>query len=75
MIFEAYVGQVGYDQVVTRFFYLNGVVDWDLGPEDYGLPDGGRINVVAFGWIFSAADLGYFDQWGEPPSDWGGNFS
>ena len=51
------------------------MVEWDTTPEDHGLPDGGRINVVLFGWIFSAADLGYFDQWGEPPSHWGGTFS
>ena len=74
VIFEAYVDQFGYDQAVTRFFYLNGVVDWDSGPEDHGLPDGVRINVVAFGWIFSAADLGYFAQWEEPPSHRGGTY-
>ena len=27
VIFGAYVGQCGYDQAVTRFFYLYGVVD------------------------------------------------
>ena len=36
--------------------------------EDIGLANGGRINVVSFGWLFTVADLGYFDQWGEPPS-------
>ena len=70
MIFGAYVGQFGYDQAVTRFFYLNGVVEWDTAPEDHGLPDGVRINVVLFGWVFSAADLGYFDRWEEPPLTW-----
>ena len=74
MIFEAYVDQVGYNQAVNRFFYLKGVVDWDSVPEDHRLPDGGRINVVAFGWIFSAADLGYFAQWEEPPSHRGGTY-
>ena len=75
MIFEAYVGQFKYDQAVTRFFYLNRVVVWDTAPEDHGLPDGVRINVVSFGWVFSAADMGYFDQWEEPPSHLGGTFS
>ena len=42
--------------------------DWDTMLEDHGLPDGGRISVVLFGWLFNVADLGYFDQWGEPPS-------
>jgi hypothetical protein len=74
VIFEIYVNQVGYNPTVTRFFYLNGVVDWDLSPEDHGLPYGGHINVVAFGWIFSAADLGYFAQWEEPPSHRGGTY-
>ena len=70
MIFGAYVGWFGYNWAETRFFYQNGEVKWDTTPEDHGLSDGGRINVVLFGWIFSAADLGYFDQWGEPPSHW-----
>ena len=67
VIFAAYVDRAGYDQAVTRFFHLNGVVEWDSTPEDHKLPNGGRINVVALGWIFSAAVLGYFDQWEEPP--------
>ena len=75
MIFGAYVGQFGYDQAVTKFFYLRGGVEWDTAPEDHGLPDGVRINVVSFGWVFSATDLGYFDQWQEPPSHLGGTFS
>ena len=29
VIFGAYAGQFGYDQAVTRFFYLNGVIEWD----------------------------------------------
>ena len=74
MIFRAYVSQFGYNQAVTRFSYLNGVVDWDTAPEDHILLDGGRINVVAFGWIFSATVLGYFDLWKERPSHWGGTF-
>ena len=74
VIFEAYVDQFGYDQVVTRFFYLNGVVDWDSGPKDHQLPNGGRVNVVAFGWIFNAADLDYFSRWEEPPSHLGGTY-
>ena len=68
MIFGAYVNRLEYDDKVTRFFYLNVVVEWDSTPEDSGLADGGRINVVLFRWLFNAADLGYFDQWGEPPS-------
>ena len=72
VIFAAYVDRAGYDQAVTRFFYLNGVVEWDSTPEDHKLPDGGRINVVTFGWIFSAVDLGYFYQWEEPPPLWRG---
>ena len=59
---------MGYDVAVTRFFHLNAVVKWATTPEDIGLIDGGRINVVSFGWLFTVADLGYFDQWGEPPS-------
>ena len=62
VIFGAYVSWFGYDQALTRFLYLNGVIGWDTAPEDCGLLDGGRISVVAFGWIFSAAYLGYDDQ-------------
>ena len=29
VIFAAYVDRAGYDQEVTRFFHLNGVVEWD----------------------------------------------
>ena len=75
MIFEAYVDRLGYDRAVTRFFYLNVVVNWDTTPEDHSLPDGGRINMVLFGWIFNVVDLHYFDQWGEPPSHGRGAFS
>ena len=71
----AYVDWLGYNRAVTRFFYLNVVVDWDTTPEDQFLPDGGRINVVLFGWIFKVVDLHYFDQWGEPPSHGRGVFS
>ena len=67
-IFVAYVDRLVYNWAVTRFFYLNVVVDRDTTPEDQGLPDGCRINVVSFGWIFTVVDLHYFDQWGEPPS-------
>ena len=66
-IFSAYVGRVGYDPAVTRFYHLNSVVEWDSTPADHEFSDEGRINVVGFGWIFSAADLYYFDQWEEPP--------
>ena len=58
---------MGYNDKVSRFFYLNCVVDWDTTLEDHGLGDGGRINVVLFGWLFKVADLGYFHQWEEPP--------
>ena len=68
VIFGAYVNRLGYAGKATRFFYLNVVVKWDSTPEDIGLADGGRINVVLFGWLFNVLDLGYFDQWGEPPS-------
>ena len=61
MIFGAYVNRLGYDGKVTRFFYLNAVVEWDTSPQDIGLDDGGRIWVVFFGWLFNVADLGYFD--------------
>ena len=63
MIFGVYVNRLGYDGKFTRFFYLNVVVEWDTTPEDIRLSDGGRINVVSFGWFFNVADLGYFDQW------------
>ena len=65
-IFAAYVDRAGYDPAVTRFYHLNGVVEWDSTPAEHELPNGGRINVVAFGWIFSASDLDFFDQWEEP---------
>ena len=68
MIFGAYINRLGYDGEVTRFFYLNVVVQWDTTPEDIGLSGEGRSNVVSFGWVFNVADLGYFDQWGEFPS-------
>ena len=66
-IFAAYANWVGYDPAVTRFYHLKGVVEWDSTPADHKLPDGRQINVVKFGWIFSTADLEYFDQWEEPP--------
>ena len=68
MIFGVYVNRMGYDGKVTSFFCLNTVVGWDTTPEDIGFADGGRIDVVSFGWLFNAAKLGYFDQWGEPLS-------
>ena len=61
-IFGVYINRMGYNGKVTRFFYLNAVVKWVTTPEDIGLADGGRINVVSFGWLFNVADLGYFDQ-------------
>ena len=36
MIFGAYVNRLGYDGKVTRFFYLNVVVDWDTRLEYIG---------------------------------------
>jgi len=71
-IFSAYAYRVGYAPATTRFYHLNSVVEWDSALADHGFSDEGRINLVAFGWIFSAADLGYFDQWGEPPPLWRG---
>ena len=65
-IFGAYVNRRGFDGGVTRFFYLNAVVEWDTMPEDIGLADGGRIWVVSFGWLFNVAELGYFNLWGSP---------
>ena len=58
---------VGYDRAVTRFFYLKVVVDWDETLENHSLPDGGRVNVVLFGWMFNVVDLHCFDQWGGTP--------
>ena len=66
---------VGYDRAVTRFFYLKVVVDWDETLEDHSLPDGGKVNVVSFGWMFNVVDLHYFDPWGEPPLHERGTFS
>ena len=48
-IFVAYVYQAGFDPEVTRFFYLNGVIEWGSTPGDCLFPDGGRIHVVTFG--------------------------
>ena len=42
------------------------MIEWDDTPEDIGLADGGRINVVSFGWLFNNYDLDICDQWGEP---------
>ena len=61
-IFAAYVSQAGYDPEVTRFYHLNSVVEWDSKPADHKFSNEGRINVVGFVWVFSAADLDYFDQ-------------
>ena len=69
-IFAAYVDRAGYDPAVTRFYHLNSVVEWDSTPADHEISNKGRINVVGFGWIFSAANLDYFDQWEEPPPSW-----
>ena len=66
-IFGAYVDRMGFYVSGTWFFNLNGVVKWTATPEDIGLADGGRINVVSFGWLFNDADLGLCDQWGKPP--------
>ena len=71
-IFVAYVSQAGLDPDVTRFFYLNGLLEWGSTPGDHLFPDGGRINVVLFEWLFSAAELDYFDQWGVPSPPQGG---
>ena len=75
VIVWAYVNRLGYDCAVTRFFYLNAVVDWDSTPKDHSRSYGGRINVVLFGCLYNVVDLGYFDQWGEPPSRRRGTFS
>ena len=48
-IFVAYVFHAGLDSAVTRFYHRNGVVEWGSTPGDHLFPDGGRINVVAFG--------------------------
>jgi hypothetical protein len=74
-IFSAYACRAGCAPATTRFYYHNSVVEWDLALADHGfLAFTGRVHVVAFGWIFSAADLGYFDQWEEPPLRWRGVF-
>jgi hypothetical protein len=73
-IFSAYAYRVGYAPATTWLYHLNSVVEWDSALADHGFSDEGRVNVVAFGWIFSAADLGYFDQWEEPPPRWRGVF-
>ncbi len=74
-IFVAYVNQAGLDLEVTRFFYLSGVLEWGLTPGDYLFPDGGRINVVSFGWLLGHEDLDYIDQWVRPFPLWGGFYS
>jgi hypothetical protein len=71
-IFVAYVYQAGFDPAVTRFFYLNGVIEWGSTPGDRLFPDGGRIHVVTFGWLFSGSDLEYIDQWVRPSHLCGG---
>jgi len=65
-IFVAYVYQAGIDPEVTRFFYLDGVIGWGSTPGDHMFPDGGRIHVLTFGWLFSGVDLEYIDQWVGP---------
>ena len=65
-IFVAYVCQAGLDPALTRFFHQNGEVGWGSTPGDHLFPDGGRIHVVSFGWLFSGSDLDYFDQWVQP---------
>jgi hypothetical protein len=75
VIFGSNVNRMGYNGKVTRFFYLNCMVNWDTTLEDHGLGDGGRINVVLFGWLFNVADLGYFNQCGGPFSLGRGTYS
>ena len=72
--FSAYVYRAGCAPATTWFYCRNGVVEWDSALADHGFLAEVRVNVVAFGWIFSAADLVYFDQWGEPPLRWRGVF-
>ena len=74
-IFFAYVFQAGLDPALTRFYHLNGEVGWGSTPGDHLFPDGGRIHVVSFGWLFSISDLEYFDQWVPPHHLRGGYFS
>ena len=57
-IFSAYAYWAGYAPVTTRFYHLNSVVEWDSTLADHGFLAEGRVNVVAFEWIFSAANLG-----------------
>ncbi len=71
-IFVAYVSQAGLDPDVTSFFYLNGLLEWGSTPGDYLLPDGGRINVLSFGWLLGREDLDYIDRWVRPFPLWGG---
>ncbi len=73
-IFSAYACRAGCALATTRFYYRNSVVEWDSAPADHGFLAEGRVNIVVFGWIFSAADLGYFDHWEEPPLCWRGVF-
>jgi hypothetical protein len=65
-IFVAYVCLAGLDLALTRFYYHNGEVQWGSTPGDLLFPDGGRIHVVSYGWLFSESDLEYFDQWVQP---------
>ena len=67
-IFGDCVIRMGYNVAVTRFFQRNALVRWASTPGDINLVDGGRINVVSFGWLFTVADLSEFDWWGEFPS-------
>ena len=72
--FSAYVHRAGCAPETTRFYCINEMVGWDSALADHGLSAGVRVNVVAFGWIFSSNDLDYFDQWGVPPLRWRGVF-
>ena len=49
-IFVAYVYHAGLDPEVTRFFHMEGEIEWGSTPGDHLFPDGGRINVVDF-WV------------------------
>jgi hypothetical protein len=72
--FSAYAYRAGCAPATTPFYYRNSVVEWDSALADHGFLAELRVHVVAFGWIFSAADLVYFDQWEEPPLRWRGVF-
>ncbi len=71
-IFVAYVNRAGLDPEVTRFFHMEGEIFWGSTLGELLFPDGGRIHVVDFGWLFSRADLDSIDQWVRPFPLWGG---